>query len=298
MREKCAPLAHTLACALKRRYGRGGMNDASPPNEPERERLDAARREIDRVDHAMLALVGERLRLTDGLAALKSGGLGLPIRPGREITLLRTLIAEAPQPVEPELIVELWRTLISASLRRQRRIDVVVGGGRSDPSRMFDIARRHFGARTRVQHVGDPQTALQRAVDQPDTCVAVAPWPAAPGVGSWWPALSERRFHNLHLIAGLPVLGPANEDPEACVFAAAQTEEAGKDATILIAFDPHHRLQRALNETGLVGREVARSEPRVLLRIEGFVAVNDPRAAALTSHGLEGVRVLGSYARI
>jgi chorismate mutase / prephenate dehydratase len=34
------------------------------------------------------------------------------------------------------------------------------------------------------------------------------------------------------------------------------------------------------------------------LRIEGFVAVNDPRAGALTSHGLEGVRVLGSYARI
>jgi hypothetical protein len=67
---------------------------------------------------------------------------------------------------------------------------------------------------------------------------------------------------------------------------------------MLIAFDQHHRAHRALNETGLTGKEVARSEPRVLLRVEGFVAVNDPRAAALTSHGLEGVRVLGSYARV
>ena len=127
----------------------------------------------------------------------------------------------------------------------------------------------------------------------------MTPWPAAPGVGSWWPALSERRFHDLHLIAGLPLLGPANEDPEACVFAATPTDAAGAgDVTILIAFDQHHRAQRALNEIGLPGKEVARSEPRVLLRIDEYVAVDDPRAAALTGHGLEGVRVLGSYARV
>ncbi|GAM98357.1 chorismate mutase I [alpha proteobacterium U9-1i] len=274
------------------------MDDASSPSDAERERLDAVRREVDRVDEQLLALVGERLRLTDSLAVLKATGPGLPIRPGREITLLRKLIAEAPQPVEPELVVELWRGLIAASLRRQRKVDVVVGGGRNDPTRMFDIARRHFGARTRVQHVGEPQMALQRAAENPENCVAVVPWLAAPGVGAWWPALSERRFHGLHLIAGLPMLGPASEEPEAAVFAVAQPEEGGRDVTLLLAFDPHHRLQRALNEIGFTGKEVSRAEPRVLVRIDGFVAPNDTRAAALTSHGLDGVRVLGSYARI
>jgi cytochrome P450 len=83
------------------------------------------------------------------------------------------------------------------------------------------------------------------------------------------------------------------------VFAAFANEEAGgNDVTLLMAFDPHHRLQRALNEQGLTGREIARAEPRVLVRVEGFMTLDDPRAAALMRSGLDSVRVLGSYARI
>jgi chorismate mutase len=270
------------------------MNDIGPPTD---DPLELIRRDIDGVDRTLLSLFAQRLQLVDKLAIAKPQG-GLPIRSGREVAMLRRLIAEAPAPLDRELVVELWRALISASVRRQRAVDVVVGGGRGDPTRLFDTARRHFGARTRIQHVPEPQAALQKAVENPQSCVAVTPWPAAPGVGSWWPALSERRFHDLHLIAALPLVGQANDDPEAAVFAATPTDAAGSDLTMLIAFDQHHRAPRALNEAGLVGKEVARSEPRVLLRIEGFVALNDPRAAALTGHGLEGVRVLGSYARI
>ena len=147
-------------------------------------------------------------------------------------------------------------------------------------------------------HLVEPQAALQKVAERPNDCVAVTPWPTAPGVGSWWPALSESRFHSLNLIAGLPLTGSANEDADACVFAAAEPEEAGGDVTLILAFDPHHRAQRAMKEAGLEGREAARSEPRIMLRIEGFVSASDPRAAALTSQGLEGVRVVGSYARL
>ncbi len=271
------------------------MNDPNPPagGDP----LESIRREIDGVDKTLLALFAERLFLAEKLASAKPTQ-GLPIRPGREVSLLRRLIANAPAPLEKELVVELWRALIGASLRRQRVVDVVVGGGRVDSTRLFDTARRHFGARTRIQMLGEPQAALQKAAENPQSCVAVTTWPAAPGVGAWWPALSERRFHDLHLIAGLPLLGPAGDDPEAAVFAAAPTEEAGGDITVLMAFDPHHRLQRALNDIGLTGKEVARAEPRVLVRVEGFLGLDDPRAAALTRSGLDSVRVLGSYARI
>lgn len=260
--------------------------------------VDAIRREIDRIDDSILSLVGERLRIAERLNGLKSPAAGLPIRPGREVTLLRRLIANAQAPIDRDLVVELWRGLIGAGLRRQRIIDVYVGGGRADPTRMFDIARRHFGGRTRIQFIGEPQAALQKVVEKPHDAVAVTPWPTAPGVGSWWPALSESRFHSLRLIAGLPVLGGADEDPTAAVFAACDNEEAGQDVSLLIAEDPHHKLQRALKELGLTGRELGRSEPRVMVRIDGFLAHDDPRAAALDGHGLDRVRVLGSYARV
>ncbi len=272
------------------------MDDVTSP--PATDSVDSVRREIDDLDTAMLALLSQRQHLADRLRGLKAPDEGLPIRPAREVQLLRRLLGAAPGSLEREFVVEVWRAIIGAALRRQRVVDVYVGGGRGDPSRMFDVARRHFGARARIQHVGEPQAALVRVLDAPGSCVAVTPWPAAPGVGGWWPALSENRFRDLHVIAGLPLLGGGEESPEACVFAASKPEAAGEDVTMLLAFDPHHRVQRALNELGLDGKEVARAEPRVLLRIQGFLGVDDPRAAALTHFGLESVRVLGAYARL
>lgn len=273
------------------------MNDAAPPPGTPDDPIEAIRREIDDVDSSLLALIAQRLQVADKLTALKEPQSGLPLRPGREVALLRRLVSAAPHPLERELVIEVWRALMSASLRRQRVIDVVIGGSRGDPVRLHDVARRHFGARTRISHVGEAQAALQKAAENPSTMVAVTSWPAAPGVGAWWPALSESRFQNLHLIAGLPLL-PGTEEPEAAVFAASPTEEAGGDITLIMASDPHHRLTRALNETGLGGREVARVEPRVLIRIDGFIGLTDTRADALMRAGLERVRVLGSYARI
>lgn len=271
------------------------MNDATPPDGDPTETI---RREIDQIDQNLLSLFAQRLQQVEKLTALKAPQPGPPIRPGREVSMLRKLMAAAPAPLEREHVLEFWRAIITAGLRKQRVIDVVVGGGRGDPARLFDIARRHFGARTRIKDVGEPQLALQKAAESPETVVAVTTWPSAPGVGAWWPALTERRFHGLHLIAGLPLLSGPNEEPEAALFAASANEEAGDDVTLLLAFDPHHRLQRALSEQGLAGKEIARAEPRVLVRIEGFMTLEDPRAAALMRSGLESVRVLGSYARI
>jgi chorismate mutase len=255
---------------------------------------DSIRADLAGVDASLLALVSQRLELD--ARAFKAPPGAPPLRPALETQVLRDLLAKAPAHVEPELIVEVWRALMAAGARKQHVFDVVVGGARNDPVRLYDIARRHFGARTRIAHVIDPQAALMRAVENPDTCVAVTPWPSAPGVGSWWPALSESRFHKLHIIAGLPVLG-SDDVPEACVFSAGRNEEAGKDVSLLLVEDPHHRLQRGLQEAGLNGREIARSEPRALVRVEGFVAADDPRAKMMAGT-VERVRVLGSYARI
>lgn len=261
---------------------------------PDNSGIDSIRANFADLDESLLALLTQRVQLDARTFSAPPGAP--PLRPALEIRTLRALLAKAPAQIEPEVVVEIWRALFAAGARKQRVFDVAVGGARNDPVRLYDIARRYFGARTRIAHVGDPQAALLRAVENPDSCVAVTPWPSAPGVGSWWPALSESRFHKLHLIAGLPLLG-SGEAPEACIFSAAPNEEAGNDISLLLVEDPHHRLQRGLNEVGLSGRELARSEPRALVRVEGFLAAEDARAKALGGV-IERVRVLGSYGRI
>ncbi|HVY85670.1 MAG TPA: chorismate mutase [Caulobacterales bacterium] len=274
------------------------MSEPAPIPSPEPDPAAAVRAEMDKVDNAMLELLAQRVRLGDGLKLLKEGeGSSLPIRPAREVALLRRLIAQAPDEIEPDLVVELWRVLIGANVRRRGPVDILVGGGPREGTRLFDVARRHFGARTRIHRGDDPREVLTRAASEPNS-VAVTPWLAAPGVGSWWPLLSESKFHGLYLVAALPVNGATESDPEAAVFAAMEPEPAGQDVTILFVQDRHHRAQRALADVGFVGKEVARSEPKALIRINGFVAHDDPRVAAMARSGLDGVRVLGSYARV
>jgi hypothetical protein len=210
--------------------------------------------------------------------------------------LLRRLIQAAPAPVDSDLVVELWRTLIAANVRRQAIVDVVISGG-PDLVRLHDLARRHFGARTRILRSAEPREAMAKAIDTPNL-LAVMPWPSGQGPGGWWPALTESRFHKLSLVAGLPMSGPDNADPEACVFAMGATEPAGRDMTLIIAFDPHHKAQKAMAEAGFMGREVGRSEPKVLMRVDGYIAAGDARVAGMSKHGLEAPRVIGSYARV
>ncbi len=252
----------------------------------------APRAEIEAIDLELLALLKRRMGAAEALAA--EGGHR--VRPAVDVGVMRRLIA-AGEGVDPDLIVELWRVLIGAEGRKLGPLDVVVGGG-ADPVRMHDVARRHFGARTRIHRAQDARAALMRAVEEPNM-VAVVPWPASTGAGGWWPALSESKYHRMALIAGLPLRRGEETPPDAALFAqGAPIEAAGGDVTLAMAHDQHHRVQRVLTEAGFNGREIARSEPKVLLQLEGFVAPTDVRVTTLARGGLDGFRVVGSYARV
>lgn len=246
----------------------------------------------------MLALLGARAKLSEAIRAAKASQPGAPIRPAREVALMRRLLAQTPAGVEPELVVEIWRALISASLRAQANMEILVSGA-TDPVRQFDLARRHFGGGARIARVDDPRTALSRLLDAAPA-IAVLPWPGSSGPGGWWPILAESRYHKLGVVSGLPVNPLASaEEPEAAVVAFDPTfEPAGGDATFAVGFDPHYRCQRALSEAALPGRETARARTLVLVRLDGFVPTDDPRLAAAARAGLDGLRVIGCYARI
>jgi chorismate mutase len=274
-------------------------NDAqSPPQAPPS--LDSLRTQIDALDDNILALLGKRAALGEELRKAKAAtaGAALPIRPAREVALMRRLIAQAPASVERELVIEIWRALISASVRRQTDLEVLVAGA-NDPVRQFDLARRHFGAAARITRADDARRAMERLLEGAPA-VAVLPWPGLSGPGGWWPILSESKFHRLGVIGGLPVNpGAVGEEPEAAVVAIDPVlEPAGGDTTLAIAFDPHYRCARALGDAHLPGKETARARTHVLIRLDGFVSVDDPRLPAAARAGLEGLRVIGACARL
>jgi len=81
-------------------------------------------------------------------------------------------------------------------------------------------------------------------------------------------------------------------------MAGAPLEASGDDATLALAFDPHHKFVRSMNESGLRGREIARARTLLMIEFEGHVAEDDRRLVALSKAGLDGVRIVGVYARI
>ena len=266
--------------------------EPSPAAEPS---LDAARAAIDAVDDRLLALIAERAGLSAQIAAAKGAATGSPLRPAREVAILRRLIAKAPEGTDPALVLGVWRALIADNLRRQVNVEVFAGGA-LDHVRHFDLARRHFGASAKITRQEDARITLTRMLETP-AAAAVLPFPGKSGAGMWWPILSERRFHEAVIVSALPLRGDG--EPEAAVVTVgAPLEPAGEDRSLALAFDPHHRLTRGLNEAQLKGIEIARANAAVLIRFDEFIAADDPRLVPLAKAGLDGLRIVGCYARV
>lgn len=273
------------------------MADAAAPTKEmtAEQAIEQARAQIDAIDMQILGILADRVRCNEVIAAAKqASGVTMPLRPAREVKMMRRLIEAAPPGVDRDLIFDVWRSMIAANVRRQRAVEIVVPKA-DDTIRLFDIARRHFSGSAQISTTIDTRDALARAATQPGT-VAVMPWLGPVGISAWWAMLPERRLSGLSIIAALPMTGDG--EPEAAIVAAdAVLDPAGDDQTFILAFDPHHRAQRALNEAGLRGK-VLRVRETIMLQVEGFVTRGDLRMTTLAREGLEGARIVGSYARI
>jgi chorismate mutase / prephenate dehydratase len=261
----------------------------SPPGQSSGDPLAEARADIDGIDLALLGLIARRGRAADVIAAAKAAEAS-PLRPGREVALMRRILSSAAPDVDPETLVWVWRGLIGANVRRQRSLEVIAAGG-LDAVRHMELARQHFGPLLKVSRESDVRAALSRVAAD---VVAVTPWPGASGPGMWWPALTETRFQGISIVACLPMRGA---EPEAALVATgAPLEPSGAhDHTLLIGFDQRFRVEKALVEAGLAGRLLARANASVLVQIDGFLAPGDGRRDALQTAGLDGARVVGTF---
>lgn len=196
--------------------------------------IETVRREIDRVDNALLDLIAQRLELSAQVRKAK-GGMRV-WRPSREDSHVRQLASEA-EATQSSLVSTIWAELMSASLAAQgpMRLHVALEG---DALSNWSLVRDRFGAALDVLTYPTTSAALAACYAE-DEGVAVLPAPAPPpgGMINWWTALGPGgAMDGLHILAGLPRTGH-RDWPSAVAVADVVLSPSGSDQTLLCVKD-------------------------------------------------------------
>ena len=148
--------------------------------------LAALRREIDRLDDAMLALVEQRVAAARGIAELKrnESDSRLRLRPAREAAVVDRLVASARTSPE-KLVRQVWREIMACCLDLQVHTDLHMYA-ETRPAALTDAMRRRFGCAGRMIVVQSPA----EAIDAARTHEAVAVIELAPD-SDWWTNLGD-----------------------------------------------------------------------------------------------------------
>lgn len=286
------------------------MSSASPAPPPALRDLAELRAELDRMDDALHDLIMRRARVVAEIGALGAKG-AVPLRPGREASIIRRLLARHTGPFPRASLVRLWREMICGmtAIQGALRIAVCDAHGTPDGTALVAATREHFGALVPLHGHSSPGQALQ-AVASAAAAAAVLPLPREDENAreAWWTGLLHQDAARLHVVARLPFWAARPEGAPgvgALVVTAAAPDPSGADRTLLgleLALDTSRaRLGGALATAGLkAGPLILRRDPGAavayaLVDVEGFVAEDDARLRALQSV-LRRPVVVGAYA--
>ncbi len=152
---------------------------------PARTPLDDLRREIDQIDDAIHDLLMRRAAVVERIGAAKgSPGQAVYLRPAREATILRRLMARHSGGFPAQVVVRMWREMITALTRIQGPFAVAVYAP-EEKRGFWDIARDHYGSFVPMTAVNTAAAAL-RAVSDGTATVGVVPYPAEDDNDPWW----------------------------------------------------------------------------------------------------------------
>lgn len=191
--------------------------------------LEDIRREIDEIDDGLLRLLVRRFVASAKVRATKKdeGSLASsPFRPAREAQMLRRLISHRGSDLSPQLLVRLWRVILSASAQAQAAVTIHL-----DSSLSSDVAHRvaiakHFCGMALVTHT-DVASCLSTLAGQKGDLAVVQ-------LSSGWAAwLSQPNSIGVHIIGTLPVIA-ARTTPELLVLGHAEAIPSGDDETIMM----------------------------------------------------------------
>jgi chorismate mutase len=162
---------------------------ASPKRKPQNEiSLTDLRRDIDRIDESMHALLIERGEIIDRLIAVKkTQESGSAFRPAREADMMKRLVERHHGSLPLDTVESIWRVIISTFTYVQAPFAVHADLSTGD-ALMRDSARFHFGFTVPfVPHMG--AASVVQAVTESKGDLGLVPAFAFAGGGPWWAAL-------------------------------------------------------------------------------------------------------------
>ena len=173
------------------------------------------RREIDRIDADMHALLIERGEIIDRLIAVKkTEETGSAFRPAREAEMMRRLVQRHHGSLPLDTAESIWRVIISTFTYVQAPFSVHADLSAGD-ALMRDSARFHFGFTVPfVPHMG--AATVVEAVTESNGDLGLVPAFAIAGSGPWWAALEFASAPKI--IARLPFVERADHPAALPVF--------------------------------------------------------------------------------
>ncbi len=265
------------------------------------------RAELDRVDDAIHDLLMQRAELVGQVALLAAQGK-VAFRPGREAEIIRRLLARHEGALPRRVLPRIWRELFAATTAMQGGFAVAVCEPAPEAG-FVACAREQFGALTRLHAHGSPARTIAE-LGAGTATVAVLPLPQEeePAAAAWWTTLLHQDEPRIYVVARLPFWAPRPEgtpQAQALVLAAAPPDASSRDRSLL-GFDlppamSRARLSSACAAAGLVPaamilrRDAAAQTAQGLIEVDGHVAEDDPRLAALAETAVRPL-VLGAYA--
>jgi chorismate mutase len=193
------------------------MPKRPPPKRPRQNEVTLAdlRRELDRIDAAMHALLMERGETIDTLIAVKkTQESGSAFRPAREAEMMRRLVERHHGSLPLDTVESIWRVIISTFTYVQAPFAVHADLSAGDAT-MRDTARFHFGFTVPfVPHMG--AASVVEAVMESKGDLGLVPAFAMAGAGPWWSALEFAAAPKI--IARLPFVERADHPAALPVF--------------------------------------------------------------------------------
>lgn len=161
--------------------------------------LDELRQKIDQIDETIHRQLIERSEIVESLIAVKrTDKPGAAFRPGREVNMMRRLIARHRGILPITTVEHLWREIIATFTHMQAPYDVVVEPG----SDIRDVARFYFGFTVGFEEKADRDAVKAHVIKGAGSVLGVVGVDAKADQ-AWWKDLSK---DGLQVIARLPVI--------------------------------------------------------------------------------------------